>query len=77
MISDRQNPAIAVYLNGKPLDLRFVCWADDSRGRVELLVTEVHPLEGMRVKMDFFGQPVLIEKRGDVRIIMPTKIVLH
>lgn len=77
MIADRQNPAVAVYLDGQKLDLHFVVFADDSRGIVEMLEVEHDMAQGPRIKMGPCGQPVTIERRGDVRIFMPQEIRFH
>lgn len=68
MISDRENPADKVFLDGKLVDLAITIMADDERGIVEQLVYD----DG-QLRMGLMG-PVTVELKGDVRIVMPPKI---
>jgi len=70
MICDVENPAEAVYLDGKRLDLQITVMADDERGLVEQLVIEQQPDGKTTFARDCMGFPKLVVRRGDVRIIM-------
>lgn len=71
MIADVENPAEAVYLDGKKLDLHLVTMADDERGIVEQFVlVPAAGRGGKDFKRNSMGQPELVILRGDVRIIM-------
>lgn len=77
MIADRENPAERVYLDGELLDLCLTVWADDDRGMVEQMVLITGPDGRRYLKTDVVGQPVTVERRGEVRIFMPKRERIH